>query len=96
MSWVDAMKVQVITAIGCIFGTFLGFVFENNSDLGTKWIIPFTSGGFIYIACVQVMPTLVERDFGVKQSLFQAWGFAAGVVLMIAVGWLEENIDHFL
>ena len=32
------------------------------SDNATAWILPFTSGGFLYIALVNVMPDLLQES----------------------------------
>merc|ERR1712228_45584 len=88
-----AMLIQVFTACGCLFGTVMGFVLENT-QIGTKWIIPFTAGGFIYISCVQVMPTLVEEKYGIKQSALHVLFFGFGIGMMIFVSYIEENAEH--
>lgn len=32
------------------------------AEYGTAWILPFTSGGFLYIALVNVVPDLLEES----------------------------------
>ena len=54
MTLKGAMYVQILTALGCLLGSLVGFVVQLT-DLGTQWVIPFTAGGFLYIACVQGM-----------------------------------------
>lgn len=90
-----AMLIQFGTAMGCLMGTVSAFVLEET-HIGTRWIIPFTAGGFIYISCVQVMPTLVASEFGKLQSAAHVLFFGLGVAMMALVGILEENAEHLV
>ncbi|XP_072754646.1 zinc transporter Slc39a7 isoform X2 [Anoplolepis gracilipes] len=54
-----AMMLQMITAVGALLGTVVSLLTEEMGDLATKWILPFTAGGFIYIATVSVIPELL-------------------------------------
>lgn len=90
-----AMIIQFLTAIACLIGTIIGFVLENT-EIGTKWILPFTAGGFLYISCVQVLPTLVEKKYGKIQSLLHILFFIFGIGLMIFVGYVEENAETLI
>ena len=91
----NAVFIQFLTALGCVFGTLIGYWAGNNQAIGYDWIIPFTSGGFIYISCVQVLPVLNEKKFGNKQSILHVIGFLAGVGLMHMIGEIEHwDHDH--
>ncbi|XP_027418194.1 zinc transporter ZIP13 isoform X1 [Bos indicus x Bos taurus] len=46
------------------------------------WILPFTSGGFLYIALVNVLPDLLEED-DPWRSLQQVLLLCAGIVVMV-------------
>jgi zinc transporter 7 len=64
-----------------------------NTDAGnatTSWMLPFTAGGFIYVALVDVLPTLVHTHTSLRQSLAEIVAMMLGVQLMVAVGWLEH------
>merc|ERR1719295_2572152 len=95
VSFKMAMLIQFGTAMGCLMGTISAFVLEET-QFGTRWIIPFTAGGFIYISCVQVMPTLVAKQFGKIQSVLHIAAFGLGVALMALVGFVEENAENLL
>lgn len=45
----QAMQMQAYTAIGAMFGTVCGLIAGELAE-ATAWILPFTAGGFIYIA----------------------------------------------
>ena len=49
-------------------GTLCSLLAEGVGDAATAWILPFTAGGFIYIATVSVIPELLE-DSDLWQSL---------------------------
>jgi len=54
----------------------------------TQWILPFTAGGFIYIATVSVIPELL----GVCtfwQSLAEIVAMITGVATMVGIVYLE-------
>jgi len=79
---------QAMTAIGAIVGCYIGFIggkfFENS------WVLPFTAGGFIYIACANVMPALSRA--GYFQNLCQCIALLTGIGLMVMVSELEEYL----
>jgi zinc transporter 7 len=54
----------------------------------TAWILPFTAGGFIYIACVSVMPELLESS-KLTQSLKEIIALFLGVYMMILIANYE-------
>lgn len=53
------MLLQLITALGAMSGTFCSLLAEGTSDAAISWVLPFTAGGFIYIATVSVSYTTV-------------------------------------
>lgn len=92
MSKRSAMWVQVVTAIGAVLGTVVGIIVEGSTD-GVSWVMPFTAGGFLYIATVAVIPELLDATSGTKSPIVQAAKEVAalcfGVGLMLLVGLLE-------
>ena len=69
--------------------------FEPKKKLSTgqadsPWILPFTAGGFVYIATTSVLPSLLEGEsLDVKQSIFEFLAIVLGIVLMLIVGLFE-------
>jgi len=84
-----AMLVQLGTAIGALagnaFGLISGGILENQI---TSIILPFTAGGFIYIATVDVIPNLLE-DTNWKQTLKEVLAISTGVFLMFLIALFE-------
>ncbi|KAI9225573.1 MAG: Zinc/iron permease [Piptocephalis tieghemiana] len=89
-----AIQSQLITAsgalLGCVLGSWVG------SYLQGEWVVGGVAGGFLYVAAVGVIATLVEEEKGhpqgreaIKRMLGQAGAFSTGVFLMYLVGYLE-------
>ena len=55
----EAAKAQVITASGGFVGVVVGLAAEHVASAST-WLLPFTAGGFLYIALVSILPGLLE------------------------------------
>jgi zinc transporter 7 len=84
----NAMKCQLLTAVGAICGTLVSLTFGKDSEVANSWVLPFTAGGFIYIATVNVIPSLLE-DSSFKQSLKEILALLVGVYLMVLVAKYE-------
>ncbi|EPS43773.1 hypothetical protein H072_2238 [Dactylellina haptotyla CBS 200.50] len=67
-------------------------LFGTSATLGDL-VLPFTAGGFLYIATVGVIPELLEtgpsRGLELKKSLVQALAMAAGAGIMLVISWAE-------
>lgn len=80
-----AMYLQLITAFGAVLGTIISLIAEGTSEATSTWILPFTAGGFIYIACVSVIPEIL-KETNFTQSVFEiiAAGIGVGTMVLIA------------
>ncbi|KAM9221422.1 zinc transporter ZIP13 isoform 1-T1 [Dugong dugon] len=80
----SAAKLQLSTALGGLLGAC--FAICTQSPKGVEetvaWILPFTSGGFLYIALVNVLPDLLEED-DPWRSLQQVLLLCMGIVVMV-------------
>jgi len=83
-----AMTLQLATAIGALSGTILSLAAGGLSSTTSSLILPFTAGGFIYIALVSVIPELLEVST-LKQSFFEACALLVGVLSMVVIGMYE-------
>ncbi|KAF2360069.1 Zinc/iron permease [Trinorchestia longiramus] len=84
-----AMLLQLVTAVGALSGTAISLLAEGTDDENVAWVLPFTAGGFIYIATVSVIPELLEQS-SLWQSICEMTALVAGVVLMLGIAALEE------
>jgi zinc transporter 7 len=84
-----AIYLQLLTAVGAISGMLLSLVFESAmSGVASGCILPFTAGGFIYIATVTIIPELKENS-NLVQSIKEIVALVIGVLMMVAIAYLE-------
>uniref|UniRef100_A0A182QGW2 Zinc transporter n=1 Tax=Anopheles farauti TaxID=69004 RepID=A0A182QGW2_9DIPT len=83
-----AMLLQLTTAVGALAGTVLALL-GSGSDAAESWVLPFTAGGFIYIATVSVIPELLEESTKLWQSLKEITALLAGVGMMVIIAKFE-------
>ncbi|XP_067609484.1 zinc transporter SLC39A7 isoform X3 [Pseudorca crassidens] len=91
----QAMRLQLLTAIGALAGTACALLTEGGAvgsevagGTGPGWVLPFTAGGFIYVATVSVLPELL-REASPLQSLLEVLGLLGGVFMMVLIAHLE-------
>uniref|UniRef100_A0A915C020 Uncharacterized protein n=1 Tax=Parascaris univalens TaxID=6257 RepID=A0A915C020_PARUN len=62
---------------------------QNLADAASSsWILPFTAGGFIYIATVSVIPELLENS-SPYQSIKEIIALLTGIGLMYLIAAYE-------
>ncbi|KAK1788609.1 hypothetical protein P4O66_002686 [Electrophorus voltai] len=91
-----AMGLQLLTAIGALAGTACSLLAEGVGAAATAWILPFTAGGFIYIATVTVLPELLAGRSSAGQSLMEILALLFGVAMMVLIAEYEEHKDWTL
>ena len=79
---------QFSTAIGAMLGTLCSLAAEGVDDSAVAWVLPFTAGGFIYIATVSVIPELLE-DSKLWQSFKEIVALLVGVFMMVLIAAYE-------
>jgi len=79
---------QFTTAIGALLGTVCSLLAEGIGNAATAWILPFTAGGFIYIATVSVIPELL-LDTKIGQSVREIAALITGVLMMVVIAKFE-------
>ncbi|KAG5681394.1 hypothetical protein PVAND_010835 [Polypedilum vanderplanki] len=82
-----AMFLQLTTAVGALAGNVLALL--GTSEDSSPWILPFTAGGFIYIATVSVIPELLEQNTKLGQSLKEIFALLLGVGMMVLITLIE-------
>lgn len=87
-----AMAIQLVTALGALSGCAVSLWAGDPSALAeaaaSSWILPFTAGGFIYIATVSVLPDLLENST-TGQSFREILAILAGILMMYFVARFE-------
>ena len=83
-----AVRAQLLTACSAMLGTILAvLVGQKGSDL----FLNFTAGGFIYVATVDVLPSLLQEESTALEIAGQLGAFFAGVGMMLVVMYFEEG-----
>lgn len=94
-----AIGAQFVTALSAFLGTWFGlFSGQIIQGLGHDVLLPFTAGGFLYLACATILPDVLETDVNVGIRVLQVSSFLLGVAFMYGVAYLEEmessSIEH--
>ncbi|XP_061616608.1 zinc transporter Slc39a7 isoform X4 [Phyllopteryx taeniolatus] len=84
-----AMCLQLLTAVGALAGTACSLLAEGVGAAATAWILPFTAGGFVYIATVTVLPELLSGRSSFGQSLMEILAMLFGVGMMVLIAEYE-------
>jgi len=91
-SKMQAIFTQALTAVGAFAGTLLGLMAKRNATAEAV-LLSITAGGFIYVAAVTVLPSLhADLPPGTRpvlQTCCEAVAVAVGVLLMVAVAYME-------
>lgn len=82
-----ALRMQLVTAIGALLGTLVGLAAGDMPVMKDR-LNCFTAGGFIYVATVDVIPSLLD-DTSLAQTVRELLAMAAGVAIMVGVTLLE-------
>jgi len=83
------MMLQLVTALGAMIGTVVGLLLGGTFG-AVSIILPFTAGGFIYIATVGVIPELLANEKATPaQNIKEIIAMFLGIGLMVVIGWLE-------
>ena len=66
MSQSKAIQVQFVTALAAYAGTVFGYELLDVMSQGDNLdvLVPFTAGGFIYLACGTILPGVLAQDDG--------------------------------
>lgn len=83
------MGLQLLTAVGALAGTACSLLAEGVGAAATAWILPFTAGGFVYIATVTVLPELLVGRSSFCQSMLEILALLFGVGMMVLIAEYE-------
>ena len=77
-----ALIFNFISALSAVLGAILAIIIGSEVEHFGEFIIPFTAGGFIYIATADLIPEL-NKETAWKKSLAQLLAIIAGLALML-------------
>jgi len=76
-----AIFCNFICALTCIAGTVLGFFISEKLSNFSVFLLPFTAGGFIYIASCDIIPEL-HKENDTKTSAMSVIAFFIGILFI--------------
>ena len=91
LSYWQAACSQFATAFAGLFGAVFALSYSSAKDAGdvTSWILPFTSGGFLYISLVGIIPDLVKESNS-NISFKQLISFIIGILFIYVLASVFE------
>ena len=97
-SWREAAKAQMLTACGGFVGVGIGLTADHVTNV-SGWLLPFTAGGFLYIALVSIIPDLLEggseEEAGAKKRIWlpvaEVFAMGMGIYVMALVTIVERK-----
>ena len=84
-SQAKALFYNFISAALSIIGALFALAVGGRLEGFTNFIIPFTAGGFIYIAASDLFPELKKDNERLGQAFLQLLCIAAGIGIMLAL-----------
>ena len=78
-----ALMFNLLSALTAVVGAVVTLLVGQAAEHITSYILPFAAGGFIYLACSDLIPELNKQPF--KTLLIQLLAIAAGAALMIVL-----------
>jgi zinc and cadmium transporter len=83
-----ALLLNFLSALFAILGVVVALVIGPAIESIIPYVLLFAAGGFIYIAGSDLIPE-IRKEVSVKKSLFQLFGIALGIGLMMLLLFLE-------
>jgi zinc and cadmium transporter len=80
-----ALAFNFVSATTFLVGGLVVYVLAGTVDV--TWLLPFAAGNFLYIAAVDLMPTLTEHPEAHRKLILTAT-FAAGLAILWAIAVL--------
>tara|TARA_Y100000310_G_C20682357_1_gene816718 strand:+ start:1779 stop:2558 length:780 start_codon:yes stop_codon:yes gene_type:complete len=87
-----AIMFNFLTAFTAVIGAVVALVMSQSVMALPAYIIPFTAGGFIYIAASDLIPQIHhhhKKSVKVRESLLELLVFVFGIALMYGLLFLE-------
>lgn len=84
-----ALFLNFATALSAVLGALVAVVLGSRIDNFSDLIIPFTAGGFIYIATADLIPEL-KKETAVHKSLIQLLCIISGITIMLILKFIFE------
>lgn len=84
-----ALFYNFLTALTAFLGAIIAIIISGKFNF-TSFLVPFTAGGFIYIAASDLIPELHHmEDTALSKVLFELFFFISGIGIMLILLYVE-------
>lgn len=83
-----ALFLNFVTALTALVGVIIALIANQFIPHLTSFLVPFTAGGFVYIAGSDLLPEL-HKETNSKKSFFQLLALLAGIGIMASMVLFE-------
>ncbi len=84
-----ALMLNFLSALTAVLGAIIALLLQSRIEHLELVIVPFTIGGFIYIAGSDLIPELHKESHNIKKGILQTLAFILGILAMAALLFLE-------
>ncbi|MFW9897540.1 MAG: ZIP family metal transporter [Candidatus Thorarchaeota archaeon] len=77
-----ALLFNFLSALVALLGGLLALFLTDAVELFNLFFLAFSGGGFLYIACTELMPEMIKEK-NLKKSVFQTLIFISGIILIM-------------
>jgi zinc and cadmium transporter len=84
-----ALFYNFLSALTAVLGTVIGYALANMSDVFLELLMPVAAGGFIYIACCDLVPEL-HKEQDIKKATLSMGVFILGVSFMYFAATMHQ------
>ncbi len=88
MKKAKALFYNFLSAATAIIGAFIGYYFSETLGFFLPLILPFAAGGFIYVACCDLVPE-IHKQADIRRASLSIVFFIAGILLMLLIKTLH-------
>lgn len=79
-----ALFFNFLSALTALLGAVFTLIFAGQNRVLLNLLLPFTAGGFIYIASADLIPEL-KKDLGLKKNFLQILGLGLGIFIIFVI-----------
>ncbi|KAL5500293.1 hypothetical protein EMCRGX_G011829 [Ephydatia muelleri] len=99
LSWPAALTLNFMHSLTAVVGFFVGVTIGTDAQQTTGWILGATAGVFLYIALVDLLPTLTHPKKGISELCFFVLtnvGMVVTFVLLLLIAIYQEELDRLI
>eukprot|EP00096_Caligus_rogercresseyi_P016145 TRINITY_DN870_c1_g1_i1.p1 TRINITY_DN870_c1_g1~~TRINITY_DN870_c1_g1_i1.p1 ORF type:complete len:254 (-),score=25.05 TRINITY_DN870_c1_g1_i1:442-1203(-) len=85
----QAAKAQLGTAAVGVVGASLALAADSMDGL-SRWILPFTAGGFLNIALVSSLPNILASTKSREESIVTGFGIISGIYIIYVMSFILD------